>query len=380
MRIAIEGQRLFRPKKHGMDFVALELVRNIQEIDKKNEYVVFVKPDADICLKSGGQVTVVPLDGGAYPVWEQYSLPHAAKKYGCDLLHCTSNTAPVYSNGVPLVVTLHDIFFLESHSILTKGYTTYQKFGNLYRRWVVPAVVKKARKIITVSYSEKNRIMHFFKLPENRVSVIYNGVSPFFKPGTDPIRLEESRNKYSLPERFLFFLGNTDPKKNTKGVLTAYAKFIRECDQKVPLVIADYPEASLLEILQEIHEPEATAHIHRLDYIRNTDLPGIYSMADLFLYPSFKESFGIPILEAMACGTPVITSNVFSMPEIAGNAAMLVDPNTPYDLTRAMNQLMAEPDKRKDMIRKGFEQVKRFSWKQMAEDYIRLYEEVLKTR
>ena len=376
MRVAIEGQRLFRAKKHGMDFVALELVKNIQKLDLENEYVVFVKPDEDVCLQSTENMKIVELGGGPYPTWEQHALPKAVKKYKCDLLHCTSNTAPLY-NPVPMIVTLHDIFYLENVSLFRKGFTAYQKFGNMYRRYVVPGVVKRAKRVITVSRSEKNRIIHFFHLKDEQVSVVYNGVSLIFKPVTDKTTLEEIRMTYKLPENFIFFLGNTDPKKNTRGVVTAFAKYIRESKSQISMVIADYPKEDLERILQEIHDPDIMKYIHRLDYIKNTDLPGIYTMADLFLYPSFRESFGIPILEAMACGTPVITSNVFSMPEVAGDAALLVDPTNPFDLTRGIHKVISEPDFSKSLSEKGLVQATRFSWAKMAKDYMEIYKEIV---
>ncbi len=376
MRVAIEGQRLFRQKKHGMDFVALELVMNIQLIDNENEYFIFIKPGEDVCLESTENVKIIELGGGPYPTWEQNALPHAVKKHHCDLLHCTSNTAPIY-NPAPMIVTLHDIFYLENVSLFNKGFTAYQKFGNMYRRYIVPAVVKRAKQIMTVSNSEKNRILDFFKLPDDRVSVVYNGVSLNFKPVTDQAVLDDIRSTYKLPEKFIFFLGNTDPKKNTKGVLTAYAKYIRDNAGDIPLVIVDYPEAELARILQEINEPDVIKHIQRLDYVKNTDLPAIYSIASLFLYPSFRESFGIPILEAMACGTPVITSNVFSMPEIAGDAALLVDPNNPDDMAQAIHKMLTNKELQQSFKEKGFEQVKKFSWKKMAQDYIEIYKEII---
>jgi hypothetical protein len=160
MRIGIEAQRIFRTKKHGMDMVALELVKHLHEVDQKNEYVVFVKEDEDpTCLPSFPNVELKVLHASPYPVWEQWLLPKAAKKAGVELLHCTSNTAPVFP-GMPLVITLHDIIYLEKLHV--KEGTTYQKFGNLYRRWNVPSVVDKAEIIITVSEFEKNRICDHF--------------------------------------------------------------------------------------------------------------------------------------------------------------------------------------------------------------------------
>ena len=124
MRIGIEGQRLFRKKKHGMDMVALELVKNLQAIDQSNEYFIFVKKDEDPCLTSEGNFRIVELDSQPYPIWEQKLLPAAALKAGCDILHCTSNTAPIFTS-IPLVVTLHDIIYMESLSLLRKGFSNY---------------------------------------------------------------------------------------------------------------------------------------------------------------------------------------------------------------------------------------------------------------
>jgi len=376
MKIGIEGQRLFRQKKHGMDFVALELVKNIQLEDQENEYFIFVKPGPDKCLHSSANVHIIELPGKSYPWWEQIALPRAVKKYGCEILHCTSNTGPVIC-PVPLIVTVHDIFYLEVVSLFKKGFSAYQKFGNMYRRYVVPIVVKHSRKIITVSLSEKKRIASFFKIYDNRLTVVYNGVSDIFQPVTDPHELQRVREVYKLPGRFIFLLGNTDPKKNTRGVILAYATYRAKCKTDIPLLIADFPENTLNAILTENNCTGIRSDILRLDYIKNTDLPAIYSMSDQFLYPSFWESFGIPILEAMSCGTPVITSNVFSMPEIAGDAALLVDPNNPDEIAQAIIRLSSEPGLKNQLISKGIVQAKKFSWNKMALDVMKLYREIL---
>ncbi|MCK9204096.1 MAG: glycosyltransferase family 4 protein [Bacteroidales bacterium] len=373
MIIGIEGQRLFRGNKHGMDFVALELIKNLQQIDIHNEYYIFIKPGPDKCLQSSGNFHVVELPGPSYPLWEQIILPRAARKYRCDMLHCTSNTGPVFC-PVPLILTLHDIFYLENVSLFTKGFSAYQKFGNMYRRYIVPAVVKHSRKIITVSNSEKNRIASFFKIFDSRLTFIYNGVSTNFKPVEDHLIQEKVRNIYHLPEHFILLIGNTDPKKNTKGVVKAYADYFHQCNSPLPIVIVDYPESGLNKLLEENGLSEIASHIVRLDYIRNTDLPAVYSMSSLFLYPSFWESFGIPILEAMSCNTPVVTSNVFAMPEIAGDAALLVDPGKTEDLTTAMCKLTTDICLRDQLIERGKIQVKKFSWQKMAENYLHLYQ------
>lgn len=378
MKIGIEGQRLFRVKKHGMDMVALELVKNLQIIDTKNEYFIFIKPDEDRgCITPTKNFHIVELEGGAYPMWEQKALPKAAEKYGCDILHCTSNTAPLRTK-IPLVVTLHDIIYLESISIFKKGGTWYQKLGNMYRRFVVPKVVKNSEKIITVSNFEKERIKKFFGFPasDSRLVAIYNGVGEHFKPITDQLVLQEVQSKYKLPNRFVFFLGNTDPKKNTKGVLKAFSDYRKTSHDDLKLVMLDYEKNELDALLTAINDKELINHIHLTGYVKNTDLPAIYSQSLLFLYPSLRESFGIPMLEAMRCGVPVITSNTSSMPEVSGGAAMLIDPFKPDEITAAMIELLSDESVRHQYIEKGFAQAAMFSWKAMAEDVLKLYHEI----
>jgi glycosyltransferase involved in cell wall biosynthesis len=379
MIIGIEGQRLFRKKKHGMDMVALELVRNLQEIDQNNQYVVFVKPDEDdTCLKDTRNVRIVKLEGGFYPLWEQIALPRAAAAAGCHILHCTSNTAPVWSK-IPLVVTLHDIIYMESTwvRILRGTGTLYQKFGNLYRRLVIPSILKKSRKVITVSHFEKNRIAEFFGIPgDKRLTAVYNGVSRHFKPVTNEAELNRVKEKYGLPGRYFFFLGNTDPKKNTKGTLKAYSDFVKQNGDDIKLVMLDYERNELDKLLQAIDDPDLIRQIILTGYVVNTDLPAIYSNCELFLYTSLRESFGIPMLEAMACGVPVITSNTSSMPEVSGDAALLTDPGNPKEITEAMNKLTSDQALRKQLVERGLVRAGQFSWKAMAENVLEIYNEI----
>ncbi len=379
MKIGIEGQRLYRSKKHGMDMVALELIRELQKLDKTNEYVVFIKPDSDNDIfEDSDNFKFVSLNGGPYPLWEQVALPRAAKKENCDILHCTSNTGPV-NPKMPLVITLHDIIYLESISIFKKGGTWYQKLGNMYRRLVVPKVVKISDKIITVSNFEKNRIKEFFGFnkDDDRLVAIYNGVSQHFKNINDPEELKRVKDNYHLPDNFLFFLGNTDPKKNTPGTLKAFSDYLKKYNNNdLFLVMLDYEKSELEKILSEIGDPELKSKIILTGYVKNTDLPAIYSQCKIFLYPSLRESFGIPMLEAMRCGVPVITSNTSSMPEVSGDAAYIVDPYKPEEITNGINELLTNEKLRHQLIEKGYKQSAKFSWENMAKNVLKLYEEV----
>ncbi|MEI6899040.1 MAG: glycosyltransferase family 1 protein [Bacteroidota bacterium] len=376
MKIGIEAQRIFRKKKHGMDVVALELIRNLQLIDHENEYVIFIKPDEDDgVLKATPNFRIVRLEGGFYPLWEQVALPKAARKEGCQILHCTSNTAPVFTS-IPLVVTLHDIIYMESGyaKIMQGSGTPYQKFGNAYRRMVVPRIVKKADRIITVSHFEKNRIAEFFGMKgDPRLVAVYNGVSEHFKPVTDANELKRVKEKYHLPENYFFFLGNTDPKKNTRGTLKAFSDFLKLSGSDMKLVMLDYDREELTRLLNDIGDPGLIDRIVLTGYVVNTDLPSIYCQSKLFLYPSLRESFGIPMLEAMGCGVAVITSNTSSMPEVAGDAAMLIDPFKPEEITQAMITLLENHGLRAKMIKEGFKQAEKFSWKAMAQNVLEIY-------
>ena len=359
--------------------VALELVRNLQQIDHENEYVVFVKPDEDDqVLAESENLTIHPIAGGPYPIWEQVKLPKAAAEEQCDLLHCTSNTAPT-SSKVPIMITLHDIIYLESLSIIKKSGTWYQKLGNLYRRWNVPKVVKKSKRIITVSEFEKERIRDFFGFPDDdsRLEAVYNGVSEHFKPVKDSAKLEEVKNKYGLPDKFLFFLGNTDPKKNTEGVMEAYSHYVKETEQPLPLVLLDYEEKILDQLLRSKGIEEIKSHIILPGYVVNKDLPAIYSMSVIFLYPSLRESFGIPMLEAMSCGSPVITSNTSSMPEVSGGAAKIVNPYSIDEIKEAIRDLATNEEKRNELIEQGYRQAAKFTWKSMAEKVLQIYKDVV---
>jgi len=379
MKIGIEGQRLFRKKKHGMDMVALELIRNLQEIDRENEYFIFIKPDEDdTVLQETSNFRIIKLEGGSYPQWEQIALPKAAKSFGCEILHCTSNTAPIGCK-IPLVVTLHDIIYMESgyFKILAGSATPYQKFGNMYRKMVVPRVLKMSRKVITVSHFEKNRIAEFFGIKgDNRLTAVYNGVSEHFKPVTDQSELKRVKEKYHLPDNYFFFLGNTDPKKNTKGTLKAFSDFLKQSGADYKLVMLDYDRSELEKILDEIGDKTLIDRIVLTGYVINTDLPAIYYQSKVFLYPSLRESFGIPMLEAMACGVPVITSNTSSMPEVAGNAALIIDPFKPEEITAAIIKLVNDEDLRAKLIAEGLVQAAKFSWKAMAQSVLEIYREV----
>lgn len=368
MRIGIEAQRIFRKNKHGMDYVVLQEIRELQRMDTPHEYYIFVKPGEDRCVESTTNVHVVELPCPSYPLWEQWALPRAAKRYGVELLHCTSNTAPIWCD-IPLVLTLHDIIFLEPRD--KQNHSLYQNMGWLYRRLVVPRILNRCRRIITVSNFEMENIIRKLQIPRERMAMIYNGYNEWFRPVEDE---EGVYKKYIEKEGYFFFLGNTDPKKNTERTLVAYSKYLKQSGIKRQLLMADLDSEYLNGIIQRNGIENIREHIVMPGYIVNSDLPYIYHNAFAFLYTSLRESFGIPLLEGMACGVPVITSNTSSMPEIGGPDAILVNPESSDEIADMMLRLETDDDFYERQRGVGLKRAKLFSWKKTAEQLLRLYE------
>lgn len=371
MKIAIEAQRIFRRDKHGMDFVILETLRELQKRKDGNKYYVLVAPGEDRCLDESDNLSIIELRCPSYPLWEQVALSMAVRKLKVDLLHCTSNTAPLWC-PVPLVLTLHDIIYLEPRQHRSPSF--YQELGWYYRKLVVPAILKKCKKIITVSHFECNRIREALHLPATQVMAVYNGYNTHFCPkeelDTDIIK------KYIPQEDFLFFLGNTDPKKNAARTLKAYSLYLKDSAVKRPLLIADLKEAYIDALLQQEGISEIKPYLYFPGYIANQDLVTLYNAAFAFLYPSLRESFGIPMLEAMACATPIVTSATSAMPEVAGEGAILIDPQQPQEIADALLRLETDTDFYQQQKVYGLERVKLFSWRNTAEEYAKIYKEI----
>ena len=357
-----------------MDIVVLELIKALQIIDNKNEYYILVKPDIDSgILQETPNFKIIEIPGSSYPLWEQFSLPKVIKKIKPDIVHCTSNTAPITSK-FPLIITLHDILYMR-HIDFTKG-SWYQRLGNLYRRWNVPQVINKCEKIITVSKFEKEEIEEYFSLPPGQVEVIYNSPSTLFKPIQDRTKLEYYRQKYRLPQKFVFYLGNTHPNKNIRNVLKALSMLNQENEEPFYIVMPDIEKDFLGKILQEIGDHQLKEYIFLTGYIPNHELPYLYNLSEVFLYPSFYESFGIPILESMACGTPVITSNTAAMPEVSNGHAYIVDPRQADEIKSAIMNIYSRSAKDRPCAIDQIHYAKNFSWEKTASRVLKLYEEV----
>ncbi len=370
MKIGIEAQRIFRANKHGMDVAALGLIRKLQKTDKANNYYLFAAKGPDShCIAESENLQVKILPALNYAAWEQVSLPAAIHKYHPDILHCTANTTP-RNCKVPLVVTVHDIIYLQQTDF---GGSPYQNLGNMYRKWIVPQAIRQAAAVITVSKYEEKIIAGKFPEAAPKISVIANGVDEHFHNKYSAEELALVRDKYALPQQFILFLGNRAPKKNTANVIRAYVHYCESEPDALPIVIVDYPRERVQKILSSINKAHLIAHFILPGYIPTETMPFLYNCCALFLYPSLRESFGIPILEAMACGAPVITADNSAMPETAGGAALLTEAEKPLSIAKDMVKVLQDESLRKSLIQKGFLRAAQFSWSSAAVQLLKIY-------
>lgn len=380
MRIGIEAQRIFREKKHGIDIVAIELIRALQILDTENEYYIFCNAKnakvSSIFLNVPSNFHFIQKSSSNYATWEQVHLPKLADSCDLDLLHCTANTAPL-SLSIPLVLTLHDIIYLEKMDFL--GGSLFQRIGNLYRRFIVPQIINRCVRIGTVSNFEKNKITSYFNISESKLKTYYNASSDYFEVIEDRSIVCQFLKQNELPKQYIMLFGSEDPRKNTENSILAYAEYVRDSIDKViyPLVIVDIEKDYYRKIIKRNNLEDVDEFIISRQYISNFDLKYIYNGASLFLFLSTRESFGIPILEAMACGTPVLTSTMSSLPEVAGDAAVLVNPLDKSNIGVKINLILSDENLRSCLIEKGLKRSLDFNWRFTAEKWLNTYRSCL---
>jgi glycosyltransferase involved in cell wall biosynthesis len=374
LQIAIEVQRIFRPRKHGMDVVAQELLKRLPLGTDTIDYHVMVKDDSDRCITSIPHRIVHTIRKAPYFIWEQYFLPKACRKLKADILHCTANTAPL-SGAMPLILTLHDIIFLEKSNILAKA-SWYQRLGNLYRSLTVSTIAKKALRIITVSEFQKKLIVEKLQIPAEKVKVIYNGADERFFDHYSQAQIDDVLQKFGLKKGYIFFMGNTDARKNNVGVVHAYAQLLLNNPAVPRLVMKGLNKEQLKHLLKNEKLEWLEKEIDLIGYVGYIDLPAIYQAACMLWFPSFSEGFGLPIVEAMASGIPVVTSSVSCMPEIAGDAALFIDPENPTSLAFAAQLILTDNELAEKLSANGKKRAALFTWDNAIKKTVEVYHEV----
>lgn len=299
-------------------------------------------------------------------LWEQIFLPIKAKKNNINLIHCPAHVVPLMSS-MKTIVTIHDLAF--------KLFPETFKWQNRsYLNFIVPLSIKKADKVIAVSKNTKKDIIREYNVNPNKIKVIYNGVDEKYRRINDDEIINKIKEKYKLPKDFILYLGTLEPRKNIERLIKGFNKTKKN---NIKLVIAGGKGWLYDDVFKLVKKLNLEEKVIFTGYIDEKDIVLLYNAATLFVYPSLYEGFGLPPLEAMACGTPVITSNLSSLPEVVGDAAITVNPNNVKDLIEAIDKVLNNKELQRKMIQKGLKRANKFTWKNTARETIKVYKEVL---
>lgn len=353
----------------GINSYIYHLLRNLGQIDSGYRYSVFLGDrrfvDERLRLHYSRWPTHRPV---VRILWEQLVQPMALHQGEVDLLHAMAFAGPLVT-PCPFVVTIYDLSFYH-----------YPEAFRPWNRWYLSIFTalsaRRARRVIAISESTKRDVVKMLGVSPDRVDVAYCGVDEIFRP-LPAAEIAHFRGERALPDRFILFLGTLEPRKNVQKLIQAYGQW-RAAEPDVPkLVVAGGKGWYYDQIFAEVERLGLTGDVIFPGYVMQQELPWWYNAADLFVYPSRFEGFGLPVLEAMACGTPVVTTNVASLPEVAGDAALLVSPDDETQLVEAMRRALSEVSLRQEMVTKGLAQAADFTWARTARQTLDTYNRAL---
>ncbi len=374
MRICIDTS----PAVHGragLGRYAQELTSALLAADEENQYIAFYH-------RPGDAEIAPPLDRVPHLTtnldtkpWRLSALlahflgiPQDRMFPDTDLFHATDHLLPRLSR-VKTVFTLHDLIFRlypETHKPLNRWFLTL----------MMPRFLRAADAVITVSMHTAKDAIRFYGLDEAKIHVIYEGVNASFRPASNEA-IARVRHTHGLPERFILSLGTIEPRKNLTALLEAYRR-LRGEGSEVGLVVAGKKGWLYGDFFRRLRDLGLEDEVLFTGFVPEVDLPALYSAAELFVFPSLYEGFGLPVLEAMACGAAVVASNASSLPEVSGEAVLSVDPTSVADLAKAMKTVLESDELCNELRRKGPAQASRFSWERAARETMEVYRSVAK--
>ncbi len=373
MRIAIDATSIPRLMA-GAGVYTDNLIRALARVDSENEYVIFAKTVAfDALARERPSFRVVHAGGSSRLtrlVWEQFVLPWQLRAQRIDVLHSPHHTTPMLPTRCPRVVTFHDLTFF----ILPERYPRRRV---LYFRSISWAAAKAATMLICPSSAVRDDIVRILHVPSERVRPIAEAAAPAFRVIKEKAAVNNVRLKYLLPDKYVLSVGSLEPGKNRATLLKAFAE-LRDRGLEHSLVITGQRAWKYGSDFHLAEELGLKGRVVFTGYIAPEDMPALYNGADLFVFPSLYEGFGLPVVEAMACGVPVVASNVSSIPEVAGDAASLVDPYDRDALCDAMERILKDPGLHAVLRRRGLERAATFSWEKAAREHIAVYSEAAK--
>jgi len=353
VRIAIDARKLH---DYGIGTYVRNLLRGLARLDTTSEYVVLARPeDVETMGRLGPNFRGVPVGAAPYSVSEQFALPLALLREKPDVFHTPHYVLPPLAT-CPSVVTIHDCIHLRFPQYLPN------RFAYAYARTFMWSAAHRSARVLTVSEASKRDILKFFDIPPEKVAVIHNAIDERFGVPPPEDEVMRVRERFQLDYDFLLYAGNIKPHKNLERLIEAFHQLRHEGFDHLRLLIIGDEITKFAALRRAVHRYKLHKHVRFLGFVPDRTLAVLYRLASVFVFPSLYEGFGLPPLEAMASGTPVVTSNVSSLPEVVGDAAVLIDPYDPAAIASGIRQALTNPSLRAELVARGLARSRAFSW------------------
>lgn len=379
MRIGIDARFLTHPQQGGFKSYTECLLRGLADVDKSFEYILYTdRRIKQLPFDLPDNFRIKRVWGVNAILREQVALPLAMRRDGVDVAHYLCNTGSIFPI-CPSVLTVHDTMPIDPGWLRNFKGRSKDMLLRCYWRGVIPPAMRRATRVITVSNTSRCEIVNRVGINPNRISVIPNGVHPDFRPIEAQSDIDRLRENYALPDKYVLAFASSDPRKNLEGVLAAWDRARPFTLDHWLVVVCASPSAVKAVRKRSGRSPEA----HRILIVSGLprkDLAVLYGAAELLLFPSFREGFGLPVIEAMACGTPVLTSNISAMPEVAGDAAQLVSPTDIASMSKIIVALLSNEARRRELSAKGLKRAADYTWDRTASATLGVYEKVGRKR
>jgi len=363
MRVGIDA-RLVYYSQAGIGQYILHLVDGLACLDSENEYVLLQSRKDETTILDRPNFRRVSLWTPSHHRLERYSLNVELMRLGLDVLH-SPDFIPPHRPSCKSVITVHDLAFLLYPHFLTKESARY--YGH------IDQAVRWTDHIISVSESTKRDTIEHLGVPEDKITVVYEAANPIFRPLDRAAAKEEVRNRHGVDGPFVLFVSTIEPRKNVPTLLRALHQLQQCYKEDIRLVLAGGKGWLFEDAFAVVEDLKLDERVHFLGRVSSDDLLYLYNAAEMLAHPAFYEGFGLPPLEAMACGLPVVVSDVASLPEVVGDAGLLIDPHNVDELTVGMWRLLNNSDLWKEMREKGLRQASRFSWERAARETLDIY-------
>lgn len=369
MRIAIDARKL---NDFGIGTYIRNLIRHLPRIDPAIEYFLLCRPEDEGGISSLSPESRAILVGAPnYSVSEHVSIPAKLRHLGVDLYHTPHYVLPFFT-PCPSVVTIHDVIHLLFPQYLPSRMAVH------YARFMIRRALEKATVVLTVSASSKRDLLTFFDVNPDKIRVIPNGIPVSITESLAPEQLEKIKERFLISGRTVLFVGNIKPHKNLERLIAAFAKVLEQPQyEDLTLIVVGDEISKYPSLRRAVERHQVRRSVRFFGFVPELTLVALYRLADVFVFPSLYEGFGLPPLEAMANGTPVVTSNISSLPEVVGDAALTVDPYNIDEIAQAIRDVLEDPELRARLVDSGHVRAGHYSWEKSVGQVYQAYQQVL---